>query len=257
MILYFTGTGNSRFVAKMLANDLNDNLVSINEIFKADTKWEFHSETPFVLVTPIYAWRLPEKIESLLEQGIFTGSNKIYLIVTMGSYAASAGKYCQKILRQKNMDLMGFRGICMPDNYMVSYCMLSNKDAVTQIRKSIPMIHETAKAISRSERFVPDGYKKRDWFLSSAANRGFNHFAANSDSFKVSGACVKCKKCISVCPVNNISLKDNAIHFGNQCMFCLSCIHQCPVHAIDYKGKGEKNGYYTCPSDSEILSDNR
>ena len=49
------------------------------------------------------------------------------------------------------------------------------------------------------------------------------------------------------------ALEQGAITFGTRCMFCLGCIHKCPVHAIDYKGRGRKNGYYTCPSLEEVL----
>ena len=89
--------------------------------------------------------------------------------------------------------------------------------------------------------------------LSGPVNWSFNRFMANSRSFRVSEACVQCGKCVRECPVNNIALEQGAITFGTRCMFCLGCIHKCPVHAIDYKGRGRKNGYYTCPSLEEVL----
>ena len=67
MILYFSSTGNSKFVAEILKMDLQDTAVSLNHIFKNNLKLEFYTETPYVIVCPIYAWRLPRKIETFLK----------------------------------------------------------------------------------------------------------------------------------------------------------------------------------------------
>ena len=73
---------------------------------------------------------------------------------------------------------------------------------------------------------------------------------ANSKSFTLSDKCIKCKKCVNICPTNNITLNEK-ISFSNKCMFCLACLHNCPVQAIDYKGKMAKNGYYVFPQELE------
>ena len=43
----------------------------------------------------------------------------------MGAHAGLAGEYCEKIIRGRGMEFMGFTGIRMPDNYMVAYRMPS------------------------------------------------------------------------------------------------------------------------------------
>ena len=37
MILFFTGTGNSRYIARKIADSLGDGLLNMNERIKADT----------------------------------------------------------------------------------------------------------------------------------------------------------------------------------------------------------------------------
>jgi ferredoxin len=53
--------------------------------------------------------------------------------------------------------------------------------------------------------------------------------------FWVDDKCTKCKLCVNVCPVSNISLTDAGVEFGDKCILCLRCIHQCPVEAIQLK----------------------
>ena len=59
----------------------------------------------------------------------------------------------------------------------------------------------------------------------------------------VSDNCIKCEKCISICPVKNIELKDNKITFLDKCVACLGCYHRCPQKAILYKNHKKKDRY--------------
>ena len=74
MILYFTGTGNSKFVADYLAEHLNDETISMNNIIKNSEKLVCDSEKPYIVVAPIYAWRYPAVIEELLRKSELKGN---------------------------------------------------------------------------------------------------------------------------------------------------------------------------------------
>ena len=131
--------------------------------------------------------------------------------------------------------------------------MPSREEAASIIRAALPVLAQAAAAIQKGESLPNRRHSPVGRLLSGPVNWSFNRFMANSRSFRVSDACVQCGKCVRECPVNNIALEQGAITFGTRCMFCLGCIHKCPVHAIDYKGRGRKNGYYTCPSLEEVL----
>ncbi len=49
MILYFSGTGNSEYIAKKLANDLADEALDLFTYIKSGKKELFHSEKAFRL----------------------------------------------------------------------------------------------------------------------------------------------------------------------------------------------------------------
>ena len=66
MIIYFSGTGNSKFVAEYLADKLEDSILSLNKVIKNGEKLVCTSEKPYIIVAPIYAWRFPGKIEEIL-----------------------------------------------------------------------------------------------------------------------------------------------------------------------------------------------
>jgi MinD superfamily P-loop ATPase len=56
-------------------------------------------------------------------------------------------------------------------------------------------------------------------------------------NFVVGNDCIKCKKCIRICPVENIKMVGDNIIFDEHCECCLAYIHLCPKEAINY---GEK-----------------
>lgn len=49
---------------------------------------------------------------------------------------------------------------------------------------------------------------------------------------------VKAKgKCVKVCPLNNVTVKDKKPVWGSHCTHCMACICHCPAEAIEYGRK--------------------
>ncbi|EQG17258.1 flavodoxin family protein [Clostridioides difficile DA00062] len=83
MILYFSGTGNSRYVARKIAQELNDELISLNQLIKEEKTDELISaDKPFIFVCPTYAWRLPIVVTDFIKETKFLGSNRVYFVMT-------------------------------------------------------------------------------------------------------------------------------------------------------------------------------
>ncbi len=108
MILYFSGTGNSRYVARKIAQELNDELISLNQLIKEEKTDELISTNkPFIFVCPTYAWRLPIVVTDFIKKTKFSGNNKVYFIMTCGGDTSKAINYIQKLCNEKNWQLKG------------------------------------------------------------------------------------------------------------------------------------------------------
>ena len=57
MILYFSGTGNSKYVAQRMAEALNQSLLSMNDRIRSHDTSPVETDEHLVIVTPTYAWR--------------------------------------------------------------------------------------------------------------------------------------------------------------------------------------------------------
>ena len=122
MILYFSGTGNSRWAARQLAEHLGDgDIVSVNDALREGFVPALHSERSFVVVAPTFAWRLPRVVDAWLRDARFEGSCDIYFILTCGGSVGNAAKHARALCRDKGMRHRGLAEVVMPENYVALY----------------------------------------------------------------------------------------------------------------------------------------
>ena len=80
MVLYFSGTGNTGFVAQQLAERLEDETLNLLDRIKRGDCAPIHSERPFVLCSPVYVCEMPRFLAAFLRQTPLTGSREVYWI---------------------------------------------------------------------------------------------------------------------------------------------------------------------------------
>ena len=100
MILYFSGTGNSAYVAKRIALQTGDYLLNVTDCIKTGNYQAQTSEKPWIIVAPTYAWQIPHILRDWLLQTELKGCKDAYFIMTCGDSIGNAEKY-NKILCEK------------------------------------------------------------------------------------------------------------------------------------------------------------
>ena len=78
MILYFSGTGNSEYVAKKIGKEIKDETLNLFKKIRERDFSEVHSNRPWVIVAPTYAWRIPRILQEWLAKTKLNGSKDIY-----------------------------------------------------------------------------------------------------------------------------------------------------------------------------------
>ena len=247
MILYFTGTGNSRYVARKIAEEINDEVVSINQLIKQESKDELISiNKPFIFVCPTYAWRLPKVVTEFIRKTKFSGSNKVYFIMTCGEDTAKAINYIQKLCDDKGWELKGMAEIKMPENYIALFPIPDKETSKKIIQESDKLIYKISSDIRNENNFniiAPSGLNGT--IKSGITNIAFYKFIVHAKGFYSTNQCIGCGKCVNLCPLNNISLKNEKPTWKNKCTHCMACICGCPTKAIEYKNKTQnKERYY-------------
>lgn len=142
MILYFSATGNTEFISKELANQLQDECINLLDRVKQEDYSVLHSEKPFIICAPVYVCEMPRFMSKYLKKQTFTGSRDVYFIFTSGGYCGISGQLAKSMFRKKKMNYRGHAEFKMPRNYVAndSYPMLERQEIEERIRNSYEQI---------------------------------------------------------------------------------------------------------------------
>ena len=237
MILFFTGTGNSRYIARRIADSLGDELLNMNERIKAWDTSEISADGRLVFVVPTYGWRIPRIVEKWIDETPFNGNFKVWFVMDCGSEIGNAAKYNRALCREKGLVYMGTAQIVMPENYIAMFSAPQADEARQIVAQAKPDIDRAIAAIQAGECFAPTRNNLYDRFMSGPVNPIFYKFFVKANAFTASGACIGCGQCAKRCPMNNVTLKDGKPVWGKACTHCMACICYCPVSAIEYGKK--------------------
>ena len=237
MILYFSGTGNSKYVAKRITDALGDEIVNLNARIKASDTSSIETGERLIIVMPTYAWRIPRVVRNWLRKTELRGAKQVWFVMTCGSEIGNADKYNRELCAEKAISCMGTAQIVMPENYIAMFSAPQADEARQIVAKAEPSIDRAIAAIQRNQPFAPARNNLYDRFMSGPVNPIFYKFFVKADAFTVSDACIGCGQCAKRCPMNNVTLKDGKPSWGKNCTHCMACICYCPVSAIEYGKK--------------------
>lgn len=237
MIFYYSGTGNSKYAAKRIADALGDTLLSMNERIKAGDFSPVETGERLVVVTPTYAWRIPRIVRDWLMKTELRGAERIWFVMTCGSEIGDAGSYNRALCQAKGVGCMGTAQLVMPENYIAMFNAPQADEARAIVAKAEPDIDRAIALIRAGEAFAPTRRGLYDRFMSGPVNPIFYSFCVKADAFTVSDACVGCGRCEKLCPTNAVTLRDGRPVWGKGCTHCMACICYCPAAAIEYGKK--------------------
>ncbi len=249
MILYFSGTGNSEYVAKRIAQRTGDEALNLFDRLRTDDHSELSSETPWVIVTPTYAWQMPHIVRDWLLSTKLTGDKRIYFVLTCGTSIAGAGIYAKAVASQMGMDYKGTAPVVMPENYIAMFNTPEQDKALEIVDRAEEKIDRIAENINEEVYLEEIGGGR---LQSMIMNWGFYKFIIADRKFHNNENCTACGQCVKVCPTENIYLdgpegsKRHPVWSG-RCIHCMACINRCPFQAIEYGSSTETKERYRCP----------
>ena len=252
MIVYFSGTGNSRFAAEYLSKQLKDELLDAGQRVKSGEKGTLHSERPWVFAAPVYAWRMANVMTEYIRATKLTGNRDAYFVLTCGSEIGDAGKYAAQLCEEKGLNYKGTLGVAMPENYIAMFNAPSEEKARTIVAKAKPVLAQGGELIGQGKSFPKSKTNLLDRLKSGPINEGFYRFYVKADAFYSTNACTGCGFCVESCPLNNIQLQEGKPIWSGHCTHCMACICGCPAQAIEYGKRSQGKPRYQCPKDGSV-----
>lgn len=246
MILYFSGTGNSRYVAERIAKITSDEIVSINDKLKHNDTSKITIQDRLIFVVPTYAWRIPAIVRDWIRKTDFRYDGNTWFVMTCGSEIGNSAKYNKKLCDEKGFLYMGTAQIVMPENYIAMFNSPEQDEIEKIISQADSIIEETAKLTAETKPFLTPCNNLQDRIMSGPVNQLFYPIFVKAKAFYADDRCTGCRKCVKICPLNNIEIKDGKPTWDKNCTHCMACISYCPTTAIEYGKKTIGKPRYRC-----------
>ncbi len=115
MIVFFSATGNCKYVAQQIADATHDTAVSIE---KQEPIISLTPDEMFGVVTPTYCWELPGPMRTWLNSLTVSGKPAFcFVVATYGTTPGCTGEEAKHILKKKNIRMDAAYSVKMPDTW--------------------------------------------------------------------------------------------------------------------------------------------
>jgi ferredoxin len=234
ILFFFSGTENSFDIALKMAEKMKS--TDILNIASIKNMPPLKNYKRIGLVFPVYGFTMPNIVSRFIAQLPKDCNAYYFCIVTLGGVELGAMHRTFEAFAENGIGLDYITKIYMPENYILFSMVPGDNLIKTHLKNSIKRVEKAANEILNNKK----AKTKRTIFYNFGKNISRNEskkWQVAAKNFVVGNNCIRCKKCIRVCPVGNIRMEGDNVIFDEYCECCLACIHLCPKEAINH---GEK-----------------
>jgi ferredoxin/flavodoxin len=245
VIFFFSGTGNSFDITLKVAEEIKDtdiiNIASIKNMPSLDAYKRIG------LIFPVYGFTTPNIVARFISNLPKNNNAYYFCIVTLGGAGLGAEYRIYEKFKEASVELGYITHIYMPENYIITSMVTADAIINKTLKDSIGSVKRIANDLINYMKNKP---KKSIFYnmVEKISLEETKQWPLRAKDFIINENCIKCKKCIMICPVENIKMVDTEITFEKHCECCLACMHSCPQKAINYKTKTIRKKRYINPN---------
>ena len=239
-LFFYTGTGNSLWAARTVADELGDaEMIPILWI----TGDPVQSRADAVgIIFPVHVWGLPPRVIDFVNLLAIDASKYYFALAVNAGQVAATLLQMDKIMKSRGLFLSAGFDIVMPSNYIPWGGPGPEEKRMRRIQGAREKIKRIAAIVAKRERSpVEKGPLWQNILFSWFYKLSFPHIPALDKNFWVDDKCNACNICKKICPCGNIDMKAGKPAWLHHCEQCLACIQWCPKEAIQY---GKKTPWY-------------
>lgn len=252
-MFFFSGTGNTRWVAQRLADNLRSKGLDVSvhsiEAVDACAADQLIGDADIVgFGYPVYGSDIPLPMKRFLTALSPAPGKDALVFCTQWLWSGDGARVAVEFVGPKGFLIRWAEHLHMPNNLSVPFPFRIHTDK--QHSKDKYLRHSEAR-LRRLATKVASGKVFRRGFgplailsglLQRKPYRAMMEQIGNSISVD-HHRCTMCGLCIELCPVNNLSVRDAAVCAGDKCVNCMRCYNYCPMSAIMFRGRSHKHAH--------------
>jgi len=244
-MFYFSGTGNSKYIAELFCQNKDIPCHSIEEGIDFDERIVSHDVIGFCY--PVYMSCVPRIMREFVARHMEAlKGKKIIIFCTQLILSGDGTRKLARLFPKGHVDVIYTEHFFMPNNMNdIFFLPLASKKS---LKKALARERKRVESVCQD---IDNGKIKRrgftfvGWLLGVPQTlfMGATEKRANR-SVSIDDDCTKCGLCLRVCPMDNFIVRDEKIVHNHNCTMCYRCINICPEKAISVLLDGKVKRQY-------------
>ena len=233
IMFYFSGTGNSKYIAELFSKTMNIACHSIEE--KNNFAELITAEETIGFCFPVHGSRVPRIMREFVIRHLklLKGKNLIILCTQM-IFSGDGARAFTDIFPRGSTNVLYAEHIVMPNNVCNLFFLplLKDEKAKKCVKKAEQKVQSICNEITNG-RIRRRGFNPVSQALGLIQGVFYPGFERTGlDRVWIDSDCDTCLLCVSACPMNNIVYENKTLTTKNNCTLCCRCINLCPQKAI-------------------------
>jgi len=264
VLFYFSGTGNSEYLAKFFGREMKVDCHSIEEE-EVNHSETIKSSEIVVFCYPIYGSRVPRNMRQFIDCYIDDlQGKKLIIFATQWLFSGDGARVLTDLFPKDYVEVIYAEHFNMPNNISntsflkeVSQEKMETKIARAEARMLVACENIKAGIVRRR------GFSSFSKFLGAFQGIPWQRKSSSiglikgsmedkiSRSARADDACISCSICVKACPARNLRLEKGLISHNDDCLGCYRCVNICPERAISVMLKRMPKWQYECPKEMD------
>jgi ferredoxin len=255
-VYYFSGTGNSLYVAKELQSRIPETKLSpIAGLLSKDAVKSNGDTVGFVF--PTYGMTLPIPVKTFLKKLDLESATYVFAIATRGGTKCFAFSKIDALLKEQGKRLDACLVLNMPGNDpKLKDWQMATPEKIAQLETDVNhRLDAFQRVIINKEPYRVTDRDYIDFPYSYPVNYvmerlvlfgvRYAEYDGLKDYFYADSKCVGCGTCEKVCLSNKIKMVDKKPVWQKnvKCQMCYSCLNYCPEQSVQIKSKWYMKSY--------------
>ena len=245
IMLYFSGTGNSKYIAELFSQTMDALCHSIEESLDFGTLIEEHEVIGFCY--PVYGSRVPRILREFVAAHMPSlERKKLIIFCTQVLFSGDGARAFTDLFPRDFVQVIYAEHVFMPNNICNLFLLpLESEKKVKAYftkaeQKMAGMCQEIKAGIVKKRGFNP---VSRALGLTQAVFWPFMEKRARTRVW-IGANCNGCLLCVSLCPMQNFAPESGKVAAKQNCTVCYRCINNCPQKAISVFLRGKVKTQY-------------